>query len=88
MLFPLADSLDYVYEERKDYLHWLLHARGLMETGLTALESSCTNGMKRTIDQTLDVPTGRRWSCCQEYDENAPACSRGCHVSYDGFTLY
>ncbi|XP_039053650.1 uncharacterized protein LOC120195797 isoform X2 [Hibiscus syriacus] len=31
----------------------------------------------------------KRWSCCQEYDENAPPCSRGCHVSYDdGFTLY
>ncbi|KAL4309093.1 hypothetical protein GQ457_01G038960 [Hibiscus cannabinus] len=31
----------------------------------------------------------KRWSCCQEYDANAPPCSRGCHVSYDdGFTLY
>ncbi|GER32375.1 AAR2 protein family [Striga asiatica] len=31
----------------------------------------------------------RRWSCCAEYDENAPPCQRGCHVSYDdGFTLY
>ncbi|OMO80835.1 hypothetical protein COLO4_23925 [Corchorus olitorius] len=31
----------------------------------------------------------KRWSCCQEYDENAPPCSRGWHVSYDdGFTLY
>lgn len=31
-----------------------------METGLTALESLCTNGMKRMIDQTLDVPIGRK----------------------------
>ncbi|XP_008231275.1 PREDICTED: uncharacterized protein LOC103330465 [Prunus mume] len=31
----------------------------------------------------------KRWSCCQEYDENATPCQRGCHVSYDdGFTLY
>ncbi|KAF1884992.1 hypothetical protein Lal_00028881 [Lupinus albus] len=31
----------------------------------------------------------KRWSCCAEYDENAPPCRRGCHVSYDdGFTLY
>lgn len=31
----------------------------------------------------------KRWSCCQEYDENAPPCIRGWHVSYDdGFTLY
>ncbi|XP_030515341.1 uncharacterized protein LOC115729045 [Rhodamnia argentea] len=31
----------------------------------------------------------RRWSCCAEYDENAPPCRRGQHVSYDdGFTLY
>ncbi|KAI4333147.1 hypothetical protein L6164_017988 [Bauhinia variegata] len=31
----------------------------------------------------------RRWSCCAEYDENAPPCRRGWHVSYDdGFTLY
>ncbi|GLT37065.1 hypothetical protein SLA2020_114020 [Shorea laevis] len=30
----------------------------------------------------------KRWSCCAEYDENAPPCRRGCHVSYDdGFTL-
>lgn len=31
----------------------------------------------------------KRWSCCAEYDENAPPCRRGWHVSYDdGFTLY
>ncbi|CAL0333566.1 unnamed protein product [Lupinus luteus] len=31
----------------------------------------------------------KRWSCCAEYDENAPPCRQGCHVSYDdGFTLY
>ncbi|XP_078163459.1 uncharacterized protein LOC144558495 [Carex rostrata] len=31
----------------------------------------------------------RRWSCCAEYDENAPPCRRGWHVSYDdGHTLY
>ncbi|KAJ3677626.1 hypothetical protein LUZ60_003350 [Juncus effusus] len=31
----------------------------------------------------------RRWSCCQEYDQNAPPCMRGRHVSYDdGYTLY
>ncbi|KAK6928719.1 hypothetical protein RJ641_004927 [Dillenia turbinata] len=31
----------------------------------------------------------KRWSCCQEYDANAPPCRRGWHVSYDdGFTLY
>ncbi|KAK4414449.1 hypothetical protein Salat_2857900 [Sesamum alatum] len=31
----------------------------------------------------------KRWSCCAEYDENAPPCQRGWHVSYDdGFTLY
>uniref|UniRef100_A0A6V7QW22 Uncharacterized protein n=1 Tax=Ananas comosus var. bracteatus TaxID=296719 RepID=A0A6V7QW22_ANACO len=31
----------------------------------------------------------KRWSCCAEYDENAPPCRRGRHVSYDdGFTLY
>ncbi|KQJ90732.1 uncharacterized protein LOC100828324 [Brachypodium distachyon] len=30
-----------------------------------------------------------RWSCCQERDEDAPPCRRGCHVSYDdGFTLF
>ncbi|KAJ9174475.1 hypothetical protein P3X46_013113 [Hevea brasiliensis] len=31
----------------------------------------------------------KRWSCCAEYDENAPPCRRGWHVSYDdGFTFY
>ncbi|XP_050210638.1 uncharacterized protein LOC126660952 [Mercurialis annua] len=31
----------------------------------------------------------KRWSCCAEYDENAPPCRKGWHVSYDdGFTLY
>ncbi|KAG6593308.1 uncharacterized protein LOC111460822 [Cucurbita moschata] len=31
----------------------------------------------------------RRWSCCSEYDEDAPPCRRGWHVSYDdGFTLF
>ncbi|CAN4090853.1 unnamed protein product [Withania somnifera] len=31
----------------------------------------------------------KRWSCCAEYDENAPPCRQGWHVSYDdGFTLY
>ncbi|KAL5543396.1 hypothetical protein UlMin_007180 [Ulmus minor] len=31
----------------------------------------------------------KRWSCCGEYDENAPPCRRGWHVSYDdGYTLY
>ncbi|KAL1561965.1 hypothetical protein AAHA92_04599 [Salvia divinorum] len=31
----------------------------------------------------------KRWSCCAEYDENAPPCQRGPHVSYDdGFTVY
>lgn len=31
----------------------------------------------------------KRWSCCSEYDENAPPCQNGWHVSYDdGFTLY
>ncbi|GAB4828098.1 hypothetical protein Ancab_035013 [Ancistrocladus abbreviatus] len=31
----------------------------------------------------------KRWSCCSEYDENAPPCRQGWHVSYDdGFTLY
>ncbi|MED6168799.1 hypothetical protein PIB30_014922 [Stylosanthes scabra] len=31
----------------------------------------------------------KRWSCCAEYDENAPPCRKGCHVSYDdGETLY
>ena len=31
----------------------------------------------------------KRWSCCAEYDENAPPCRRGWHVCYDdGFTLY
>ncbi|XAR63433.1 hypothetical protein NMG60_11023368 [Bertholletia excelsa] len=31
----------------------------------------------------------KRWSCCAEYDENAPPCRRGWHVSYDdGFTMY
>nr|GMC84508.1 uncharacterized protein LOC109153640 [Ipomoea batatas] len=31
----------------------------------------------------------KRWSCCAEYDESAPPCRRGWHVSYDdGFTLY
>ncbi|KAI4379128.1 hypothetical protein MLD38_005463 [Melastoma candidum] len=31
----------------------------------------------------------RRWSCCSEYDEDAPPCRHGWHVSYDdGFTLY
>ncbi|EEF35621.1 uncharacterized protein LOC8278993 [Ricinus communis] len=31
----------------------------------------------------------KRWSCCAEYDENAPPCRQGWHASYDdGFTLY
>lgn len=31
----------------------------------------------------------KRWSCCGEYDENAPPCRKGWHVSYDdGFTLF
>ncbi|KAH9710119.1 hypothetical protein KPL70_013401 [Citrus sinensis] len=31
----------------------------------------------------------KRWSCCAEYDKNAPPCRTGWHVSYDdGFTLY
>ncbi|XP_052171304.1 uncharacterized protein LOC127787349 [Diospyros lotus] len=31
----------------------------------------------------------KRWSCCQEYNENAPPCRRGWHVSYDdGFTMH
>ncbi|KAL3537399.1 hypothetical protein ACH5RR_000765 [Cinchona calisaya] len=31
----------------------------------------------------------KRWSCCAEYDEIAPPCQKGWHVSYDdGFTLY
>nr|XP_027102259.1 uncharacterized protein LOC113723290 [Coffea arabica] len=31
----------------------------------------------------------KRWSCCAEYDEYAPPCRQGWHVSYDdGFTLY
>ncbi|XP_024175836.1 uncharacterized protein LOC112181682 [Rosa chinensis] len=31
----------------------------------------------------------KRWSCCQEYDQDATPCQRGWHVSYDdGFTLY
>ncbi|KAG2644230.1 uncharacterized protein LOC120682997 [Panicum virgatum] len=31
----------------------------------------------------------RRWSCCQERDEDAPPCQRGRHVSYDdGHTLF
>ncbi|KAK9154912.1 hypothetical protein Sjap_002392 [Stephania japonica] len=31
----------------------------------------------------------KRWSCCQEYSENAPPCRQGWHVCYDdGYTLY
>ncbi|MQL91239.1 hypothetical protein Taro_023849 [Colocasia esculenta] len=31
----------------------------------------------------------KRWSCCSEYNEHAPSCRLGWHVSYDdGFTLY
>ncbi|WCJ18951.1 hypothetical protein M5689_001264 [Euphorbia peplus] len=31
----------------------------------------------------------KRWSCCAEYDEYAPPCRSGFHVSYDdGYTLY
>ncbi|KAK9128657.1 hypothetical protein Syun_017454 [Stephania yunnanensis] len=31
----------------------------------------------------------KRWSCCQEYNENAPPCHRGWHVCFnDGYTLY
>ncbi|CAJ2657488.1 unnamed protein product [Trifolium pratense] len=31
----------------------------------------------------------KRWSCCAEYDENAPPCRKGWHVSYDdGYTMY
>jgi hypothetical protein len=31
----------------------------------------------------------KRWSCCQEREEDAPPCQRGWHVSYDdGYTLF
>ncbi|KAH1073449.1 hypothetical protein J1N35_025777 [Gossypium stocksii] len=46
--------------ERKDYLHWHLHTRGLMDTGRMALESSSTNGITKIIDQILDTPIGRK----------------------------
>ncbi|PIN18768.1 hypothetical protein CDL12_08554 [Handroanthus impetiginosus] len=28
----------------------------------------------------------KRWSCCAEYNENAPPCRRGWHVSYEDGT--
>ncbi|KAG2635794.1 uncharacterized protein LOC120661060 [Panicum virgatum] len=48
----------------------------------------------RWNDEGSRPSTGRanwkkRWSCCQERDEDAPPCQRGCHVSYDdGHTLF
>ncbi|WVZ65367.1 hypothetical protein U9M48_014744 [Paspalum notatum var. saurae] len=48
----------------------------------------------RWNDQGSRPNTGRanwkkRWSCCQERDEDAPPCQRGRHVSYDdGYTLF
>jgi hypothetical protein len=48
----------------------------------------------RWNDQGTRPNTGRdnwkkRWSCCQEREEHAPPCRRGCHVSYDdGYTLF
>lgn len=31
----------------------------------------------------------RRWTCCQEYEEDAPPCRKGPHVSYDdGYTMH
>ncbi|OWM77198.1 hypothetical protein CDL15_Pgr028835 [Punica granatum] len=48
----------------------------------------------RWNDENNRPNTGRanwkkRWSCCQEHDEDAPPCQKGWHVSYDdGFTLY
>ncbi|CAL5087704.1 unnamed protein product [Urochloa decumbens] len=31
----------------------------------------------------------KKWSCCQEREEDAPPCQRGWHVSYDdGYTLF
>lgn len=31
----------------------------------------------------------KRWSCCSEYDEHAPPCQLGRHVSYDdGYTMF
>ncbi|KAJ1290167.1 hypothetical protein BS78_02G222700 [Paspalum vaginatum] len=48
----------------------------------------------RWNDQGSRPNTGRanwkkRWSCCQERDEDAPPCQRGWHVSYDdGYTLF
>ncbi|KAG5238492.1 hypothetical protein OIU76_014962 [Salix suchowensis] len=44
---------------------------------------------KNNRPNTGSVNWKKRWSCCAEYDENAPPCRRGWHVSYDdGFTLY
>ncbi|GJM98437.1 hypothetical protein PR202_ga15451 [Eleusine coracana subsp. coracana] len=48
----------------------------------------------RWNDQGSRPNTGRgnwkkRWSCCQEREEQAPPCRRGWHVSYDdGYTLF
>nr|TKS01864.1 uncharacterized protein D5086_0000169710 [Populus alba] len=44
---------------------------------------------KNNRPDTGSVNWKKRWSCCAQYDENAPPCRRGWHVSYDdGFTLY
>jgi hypothetical protein len=44
---------------------------------------------KNKRPNTGSVNWKKRWSCCAVYDENAPPCRRGWHVSYDdGFTLY
>ncbi|CAK7330809.1 unnamed protein product [Dovyalis caffra] len=44
---------------------------------------------KNNRPNTGSVNWKKRWSCCAEYDENAPPCRRGWHVSYDDdFTLY
>lgn len=48
----------------------------------------------RWNDEGSRPSTGRanwkkRWSCCQEREEDAPPCQRGRHVSYDdGYTLF
>ncbi|KAG7945660.1 hypothetical protein I3843_14G001400 [Carya illinoinensis] len=60
------------------------HGHTIGDKGLLALAPP-----HQGIDGEWSYRSGKRWSCCAEYGENAPRCRLGWHVSYDdGFTLY